>query len=94
MSAPSVYGVTVLEGVDRFPDDGVHEQAAACDAAMELRRDQAWLLSHDRKLLSEAFQEIIDLVGRDQKGAHQHHRAAIVLELLLGRRRAHGRRCL
>ena len=76
---------------------------------MELRRDQAWLLSHDRELLLEAFQEIIDLVGRDQKGAHQHYRADVVLKLLLkgdatveiddpgtlpGRRRAYGRRCL
>jgi hypothetical protein len=50
---------------------------------MKLRRDQAWLLSHDREPPLEAFQEIIDLVGRDQKGAHQHYRADIVVELLL-----------
>jgi hypothetical protein len=56
------------EVVRRLPDRIVDEYTAAGDAAMELRRDQAWLLSHDRQLLLEAFQEIIDLVGRDQKG--------------------------
>src|ERR1700691_4573239 len=58
--------VTVLEGVARFPDDVYHEQAAACDAAVELRRDQAWLLSHLRELFFEALQKTIDLIGWHQ----------------------------
>src|SRR5215813_15567027 len=51
--------VAAPECVDRFPDDVVHEQAAARDTAMELRRDQPRLLSHDRELLLEAFHEIV-----------------------------------
>jgi hypothetical protein len=60
----------VPEGVHGFPDDIVHEQAAAGAAAMKLGRDQPGLLSHDRELLFEAVKKIIDLIGRNEKGAH------------------------
>src|SRR5204862_7358850 len=75
--------VSVLEGGHCFPNDVVHEQAAPCDTAMKLGRDQTGLLSHNRKLLFEALKKIIDLIGRNEKGAHQNYWADVVLKLLL-----------
>lgn len=71
------------EGVHRFPDDIVHEQAAAGDAAMKLRRDQTGLLSHDRELLFKAVKKVIDLIGRNEEGAHENDWADVVLKPLL-----------
>src|SRR5262252_7045265 len=75
--------VSMPEGVHRFPDDIVHEQAAAGDAAMKLGRDQTGLFSHDCELLFEAVKKIIDLIGRYEKGAHENDWADVVLKLLL-----------
>jgi len=73
---------TALEVIDQFPDDVVHKQAAPGNAAMELRRDQARLFSHDRELFLEALQKVIDILGDDEKRAHQHDWPNVVLKLL------------
>src|SRR5262245_13625029 len=75
--------VSMPEGVHRFPDDIVHEQAAAGDAAMKLGRDQTGLLSHDSELPFKALEKMIDLIGRNEKGAHENDRGDVVLKLLL-----------
>jgi hypothetical protein len=40
------------------------------------------MLTHDRELLFEAGQEVVDVLRRDEKGAHQHDRRGIMLKLL------------
>jgi hypothetical protein len=52
------------------------------DAAMQLCRDETRLLTHDRELLFEAGQEVVDVLRRDEKGAHQHDWRGIMFELL------------
>jgi hypothetical protein len=51
--------IAVFERIRRFPDDVIHEQETSCDAAMQLRRDEAGLLSHNGELLLKSIQEII-----------------------------------
>jgi hypothetical protein len=48
---------------------------------MQLRRDEAGLLSHNGELLLKSIQEIIDVLRRYQKGAEQDHWRDVVFDL-------------
>ena len=73
----------VFERVRRLPDDVVHEQAAPRDPAMQLRRDESGLLSHNGKLLPKSGQELFHVLMLHQEGAEQDYRRNVVYDLLV-----------
>jgi len=61
----------------------VHEQAAPRDPAMQLRRDESGLLSHNGKLLPKSGQELFYVLMLHQEGAEEDYRRNVVYDLLV-----------
>jgi len=73
----------VFERARRLRDDVVHEQAAPRDPAMQLRRDESGLFSHNGKLLPKSGQELFHVLRLRQEGAEQDYRRIVVYHLLV-----------